>query len=374
MTDKRIFILGSGSSIGHSNGLFPSILGFFSSAYKLGYHRTESFRKVELFARQILGKNIFTSKSTLDIEAFFTLIEIEIERNPSPDLLYIRNELLLLIQRVLLELESRLKIDDSEYDYFIKLLRKTDTIITYNWDILLDNKLSRKEILEKRYHKDGDYNIDVKHYENFVVKISAFSEATWEYISVNEPYEEWNPESGFYIKAHGSVDWYYCGNEACRAYRKVFPVQNPLSQHYCSECHEELSCLIIPPVLNKSYRNYPIIRKIWNIAAKEIASSSELIIWGYSLPPTDFYTSWLIRQARKGHIKQITLINPEVITKSKKQVRVRISFVRKYYDIFRDILPKGAVFLYETFSDYYNKNDIFKKYSLLESGRMMKNI
>lgn len=376
MNDKRVYILGSGSSIGHSRGKFPSILDFFSLAYKQGYHSLEEFKRIDEFAKQFLGKNIFTAKSRIDIEEFFTLVEIEVERSHSPSLLHIKNKLLQLIQRLLLDLGEKLDSKTSEYDFFIEKLREKDTVITYNWDILLDNKLDRKAILENWYQKISRSNrkITLKHYENFVVKISAFSEATRANIAVNAPYEEWNPDHGFYIKAHGSVDWYYCANEACRAFRKVFPVQNLRSRHYCSECHEELNCLIIPPVLNKGYRNYPMIRKLWNLASKEIASSSELIIWGYSLPPTDFYTSWLIRQARKGHINKITLINPEVVTKNRKGHRVRISFIRKYYDIFRDIIPKESVDLYETFSDYRQHNDIFMKHSIDKSSRILKNL
>jgi hypothetical protein len=71
--------------------------------------------------------------------------------------------------------------------------------------------------------------------------------------------------------------------------------------------------MIIPPVLKKEYRQYPLIRRIWNIASKEIESADEIIIWGYSLPPTDFLVFGLLRQARDKSLKRLILINPNIV-------------------------------------------------------------
>lgn len=371
---KKIFLLGSGSSIGHSKGVFPSILGFFSSAHALGLYGNEATKKIHNYARNLMGRNIFSSRSKIDIEALFTLIEIEIERNPSPKLLLIRLELLKLIQEILICLEDQLPELQSEYNFFIEKLNPLDTIITFNWDILLDNLLSRTEILEGLYKKKKYKNLSAKQYYNFIVRLSAFSESTWSGMTFGHPYEEWNPEIGYYLKAHGSIDWLYCSNEVCRAFRKVFPAINPRVDHFCSECHEQLEFLIIPPVLNKGYRQYPVIRRIWNLAAKEMASVNVLVIWGYSLPPTDFYASWLLRLAREAPLEKLILINPEVISKSKSRTNLRISFIRRYFDLFRQELPKNDILLYETYTDYYNDLNVFKKYPLKRQSEAYKNI
>ena len=371
---KRIFLLGSGSSVGHSEGAFPSILGFFSVANELGLYGNEATKKIHEYVWNLLGRNIFSSRSKIDIEALFTLIEIEIERNPSPDLLLIRQELLKLIQTILILLEGKLPNQKSEYNYFLEKLNPSDTIITFNWDIVLDNLLSRTEILVDRYKKKTSKDIAAQQYENFIAKLSAFSEGTWGGLSFGHPYEEWNPENGYYLKAHGSIDWLYCSNEACRAFRKVFPAINPQSKHYCAECHEQLEFLIIPPVLNKGYRQYPIIRRIWNLAAKEIATVNILVIWGYSLPPTDFYASWLLRLAREAPLEKVILINPDVISKTKSRVNLGISFIRRYFDLFRKKLPKENLLLYETYTDYYNNLDVFKKYPLKSQSEAYRNI
>ena len=47
----------------------------------------------------------------------------------------------------------------------------------------------------------------------------------------------------------------------------------------------------------------------------------ELVIWGYSLPPTDFYSQWLFRQAPPHRLERVRIINPEV---GKDEFRTRL--------------------------------------------------
>ena len=315
MDFKRIYILGAGSSIGHSKRLFPSITGFFEAAKKLGLGSQKEFNLVEEYAEKVLGKPLLRGKSQIDIESLFTHIEIEIERKQSPDLLAIRQQLLKLIQGVLIGLGEKIEGQEGEYHNLSAKLHENDTIITFNWDLLLDNILNRDNILNICYgNKKGDLR---GQYYQFMFKLSAWGEQTLGGISITEPYSAWNPGIGYYLKVHGSIDWFFCYNESCRGWRKTFPLLYPVQTHYCSECHEPLESLLVPPVLNKTYRQYPIIRRIWNLAAKEISFANELIVWGYSLPPTDFYSLWLLRQARESPLQRITLINPSVTSKGR---------------------------------------------------------
>ena len=100
---KRIYILGAGGSIGHSQGSFPSITHFFTSAMKLGHKGDEEFVKIGEYVEEALGLNII-SKPFVNIEDLCTHIEIEIERKSSPKLLEIRQNLLRLIQDILVGL------------------------------------------------------------------------------------------------------------------------------------------------------------------------------------------------------------------------------------------------------------------------------
>ncbi len=294
-------------------------------------------------------------------------------------LLAIREQLHKLIQSVLLGLEPKIhnparrsedKIPPGEYHLLYSKLEPQDTIVTFNWDILLDNVLEREQIL------DGDKGFATKdinaprpnQYRHFFNELSAKAEMSWKHIVFDQPYQEWKPESGYYLKVHGSIDWFYCSNDQCRASRKVFPLLEPSKQHYCAECHEPLVLLIIPPVINKTYRQHPLVRKIWNVAAKEFSIVEELVVWGYSLPTTDFYATWLFRQARQSSLKTITIIDPSAIT---KEYHLSLSFLRKFYDIFRDLIPKESVHIYESFEDYCGNENVFAKHEI-ESNEIMK--
>ena len=364
---KRIFILGAGSSIGNSKGLFPSVYQFFTTARELKLWSSEKYRNLNEYGRSIYGKNIFASNVKTDIEDFFTFIEIEIEKNPSHELFKIRQQLLDIIQQVLTKLCTNNANKNGEYANFASEIKSNDTIITFNWDISLDHYLHRDYVLKGFLPKNKieDDKIQYYQYYNFILDYSALGEHTWKKIGIDQPYQQWDISKGYYLKAHGSVDWYYCQNESCRAFRKVFPVIEPTKDYSCSECHEQLDCLIIPPILNKGYRQYPLIRRIWNLATQEINSCTDLIIWGYSLPPTDFYCSWLIRQARQAPIKNLILINPEVITKRASKIQFGRSFVGKFTSIFNGI--DINVSLFENFNDYLANLDIKEKYDVGES-------
>jgi len=364
MSTKRVYILGAGSSIGHSKGIFPSLAEFFTTAEKQGLVKNSEFDKVLKFAKKVTGKDLLSKKSkAIDVEALFTHIEIELERSSSSELLSIREQLHKLIQSVLLSLETKINISQGEYHLLCSKLQPQpqpqDTIITFNWDLLLDNILGRKETL-KKYSKGGSAIIDGL-YEQFFFRLAACGEGTLDGITIEHPYQEWDSEFGHYLKVHGSIDWFYCSNDQCRASRKVFPLSEPAKQHYCAECHEPVVLLVIPPVINKAYRQHPLIRRIWNVAAKEMSVAEELVIWGYSLPTTDFYATWLFRQARQSLLKNITIINPS--TFSKKKV-LNKAFIRRFYDIFRDIVPKESVHVYESFEDYCNDRDILSKHKI----------
>lgn len=372
MAGKRVFILGAGASISHSNGTFPSILTFFHTAKELGLASSQPFKRIAKYAATVLGKDLNKDDDYVDVEKFFTYLEIEIERNPAPQLFQLRHDFLYVIQRVLLKSSINIKPADGDYEIFASKLNKKDTIISFNWDLLLDDVLHRKSILKKYLEDEPNGTLTRVQYNNYVTDLSAYGEQTLGNISIHRPYKQWGEERGYLLKLHGSIDWYFCANEACRAYQKVFPLLSPEKVHYCAECHEKIGYLIIPPILNKSYRQYPLIRRIWNLAAKELSIANEIILWGYSLPPTDFYASWLLTQGRHSNLQKLTIINPELINQKTK--RGRITFIKKFYDFYRDLMPKSSVSLYEYFDDYAEDKDIFKKFPTTVYSRLLNSV
>ena len=171
---------------------------------------------------------------------------------------------------------------------------------------------------------------------------------------------------GYYLKLHGSVDWYFCNNHLCRAYSLVFPVNDYFNDNFCAECHKKLRPMLIPPILNKPYNQYSGIQKLWGTALRKIERCTELIIWGYSLPPTDFNSSWLLRHARMA--RKISIINPDCMLKSKsnqsaKSLRMNRIFLENFNSIFGANTDLNAKLeTYEMFPDYFENMSIERKY------------
>jgi len=122
MQGKRLFILGAGASIGHTNKLFPSINKFFIKADELGIFSKEKheFKELADYIQEFFGQNIFKKRIKMNIETIFTHLEIQLERSSGGNLIGIREQLLNLIRLVLIKLASQVRDQDGEYKKFAK--------------------------------------------------------------------------------------------------------------------------------------------------------------------------------------------------------------------------------------------------------------
>lgn len=375
MSEKRVIVLGAGASIGHSEGRLPGIGDIFKSAKQHHITTAPSSEKIlnskyavlSKYIAEHFGVSILDSSKAINIEEILTYIEIETERDSSGALVGIRRQLKELIREVLVSASQMLNDSEGDYDNFLKKLSADDTVITFNWDLLLDSFLKKE--LANNYmaimHNAGNHRIQYRNFlDSFTVqkKYNLFTdgiEAEQRY-RIHFPYTKWEGRS-VYLKLHGSIDWFSCSNSGCRAHGELFVVEDPMKEYFCSDCYEQLYNVLIPPVLNKQLREFPIIRKIWNTALHEMREAKHLVIWGYSLPPTDFYSSWLLRQARTN-ITTLTLIDPSVVSKT---VRLNNSYINRFAELFRKTIPKTDIRLFESMSDYVDSQDVYSKYSSL---------
>lgn len=355
MNPKKVYILGAGSSIAHSEGLFPSINDFFARAYPF-IKNGDEFSTLALYIKENFAKNMLDEDCRLNIEDVLTHIEIEIERNPSIQGDNLRRQLLGIIDVTLRRLEAEYKLSGKrgEYHDFADQISDRDSIITFNWDLLLDNALGREPILKGMLIEESR-GLLKEHYWNFISHFSGYGEQLVDGIQIKSPYRSWD-KKGQYLKLHGSIDWFYCSNEGCRCSQRLFPIYGEDNKLYnCGECHGKLELLMIPPVLNKVYVKYPVINRMWNLAAKEISDVNELIIWGYSLPLTDFYASWLLRRSRRGNINNLAIIDPGAYN---KKDGIKPEFILRFYDIYMGKLSRENIYLYESFMDYISNNNV----------------
>ena len=327
---------------------------------------------MEKYIKEKFNKSILYSRQKLNIEDILTNLEIDIEKTKSNDLQIIRDRVITIILVIFFKLTSKSDYykKNSEYFLFFDKLKDNDTIITYNWDILLDNIFDRKKLTSKLENRNlsGDVieNISKKQYLRMLIELSAYRDFSWD--RTGAPYEKYHSK-GYYLKLHGSIDWLYCPNEDCGSYSKVFPVENIIGKEYfiaeykCHECSSKMKHLIIPPVLNKNYSRFPFIKKLWNIALEELKSTDELVIWGYRLPPTDFYNRWLFRQ-KSDKLKKVSIINPECFNKIKNnKLQRNMIFLEPFLDIFKASKTATEISYYENYGDYLNNIKYSEKYS-----------
>ena len=373
--NKTVFILGAGASYSHSNKEFPLINDIFKVAKQSlvtslitdGKTLNPNYECVEIYIRENFNKSILDSRQKLNIEDILTNLEIDIEKIKSNDLQIIRDRIIAIILNTfyILTHKSNYYKKNGEYFLLFNQLEENDTIITYNWDLLLDNILDREKIISNVKNlgqvEDG---ISKKQYLNMLTDLSAYRDLSWDRTS--EPYEKYYSK-GFYLKLHGSLDWLYCPNEDCGSYSKVFPIKNIFGKGYliekykCSECRSEMKHLIIPPVLNKNYSSFPFVKKLWNIALEEIQSANELVIWGYRLPPTDFYNRWLFRQ-KSDKLKRVSIINPECVKRINKKLKENNTFLKPFLDIFKASKIEPEMSYYKNYTDYVDNKKYLDKY------------
>jgi hypothetical protein len=211
------------------------------------------------------------------------------------------------------------RCQDQRCEYLEKIFRKmspTDTIISFNWDILADSTL------------------DFLGNAQFTNYLKLMSEKT---ISISE-----YKKAGLFLKLHGSVNWFFCNNRSCPNYREIrlptaanqhlphFPGVGSFSK--CERCKEESKFFLVPPVSNKVLiHQNSFLHKLWLIAREKLAYADKIVFIGYSFPSTDFYTEWLFRQINflVGRKPEITIVNPEVKNKDSQ-------VMKRYKTIFKD--------------------------------------
>jgi hypothetical protein len=368
---KTVYLLGAGASIGNTHGKFPGIDTIFRTAKDLNI-LSETTKKVlpqfddlSKYVKTIMKKNVLVKSEKINIETLMTYIDLELEASNDNSYYYgLKAKLNKIIRDVIINSSEAYWSDNEycEYKLLSDTLSKEDTIVTYNWDTMLDDILGRKFLINdifNHYSYEKEKFRDNQYY-NFLYDISAIALMTRGHISIDLPYKDYVNKKGYFLKQHGSIDWYYCSNKDCRAYGEIFPMdEHNIDGYYCSECHTKLEVLIVPPILNKRIRTFPALNRIWNLSAQEISNCQRLVIWGYSFPPTDFYSKWLISK-NSNSIEDLIIINPNLIRNTQRNI-FRNSI---FFNNIKSVLPIVNIntSYYEYFKDFISHNDINNKY------------
>jgi hypothetical protein len=231
----------------------------------------------------------------------------------------------LIVQALCYCLGTYRKLEDSESATgFMELIKPEDSVITTNWDLLID---------AARDLRFGSAPEDYGTVGNVVLQGN------------NAPLREVRP---MLLKLHGSLSWRYCP----RCQRLVIdPLHHVAGERRVEgatcECTCPFSELIVTPGFVREYRNIHLLN-IWRESLMTLAKADEWIFAGYSLPPDDVGIRTLLLKARCLR---------RDITKSALGVTVVTGRDRRNETLarYRSILPQ-AILDPDDFGDYIQRN------------------
>lgn len=193
------------------------------------------------------------------------------------------------VRRRLIYLPKKAKYSCSKWEHIFRTLKREDTIVTLNYDLVQENTLNAisQEKGSKKIHPLYEKMTGLLHPTIYC------SGRIGIYFDERERY------SGWYLKLHGSIGWCYCPNPDCLGHQIIdqFPTSRPDIRDFCSSCGSPIEMVIVPPTMHKAFGKYPKLGAIWSLAHEELTKSTSVVFVGVSFSPSDYYLSWLIKSS-----------------------------------------------------------------------------
>lgn len=369
---KTVFILGAGFSTScgapPQGALLKEIFNLEKKSFKSTNDRKKVIQLLDSF-KSFASKNLFLSIKEIEnmaLEDIFTpidrcILEDISFRDISPDkLIKIREELFNLL---ILALRENITNPDAEYiKHFAKILVdkckvrtkkiKEDpiSVITTNWDIILDNAIQKELDLLKESDNKEPFE-GVVDYCCYVSSLNDDDRIKPGLFALGKG--KFNVKL---LKLHGSMNWMQCPR-CQRLYVDFFQKFQGgfiFSSKYCGHCtanyqqrkHESIRLRnnLIMPTFLKDLNNFQI-KLIWQNAGIELSEASKVVFIGYSLPYADFELRQLLsRMIPKNTKIEVILRNED---KPKKGFE-HYSAVHRYKTFF----GKNVKFNYKGASEY----------------------
>jgi hypothetical protein len=302
-TGKRVFILGAGCSYSDLKILTKNL---FQNIYDDNTAYFSKDKSISKFLKYLYpnGLSGHFAKNDVNIEDLLSTIDAAINTPTINDGAIFSKEILQKIKETLSFLivkqlwTSPAKQSDP-YSQFVEIydLDNTDTIITFNYDTLLDRVIMKK------------FNVS----------------------TLNELYFEQSNLAPRLLKLHGSINWIFKDN-------KVVPItwqQQPTTNNRYA---------IIPPTL---YKNPGRFEELWGTARAALSQASDIWFIGYSMPPLDISARYVFRRGiRMNFLKKnqatIHVVNPDstVLERFCTQLHPEIDYKRATFDEFLEKFSK----------------------------------
>jgi len=150
--------------------------------------------------------------------------------------------------------KQNLNYNSSVYEKFIKKLNPDDTIVSFNYDLLIEKTLKNLNLPMP--------NFGIINTSNSFINNSPFN----------------------LYKLHGSINWSYCPRCKEIFFQDSDIVDEEINNLSAGNCIRKP--LIIAPTLYKSY-SLPKLRILWKKAFKVLSNTPTIYFIGYSIPRAD---------------------------------------------------------------------------------------
>ena len=192
----------------------------------------------------------------------------------------------------------------------IASLKDTDSIVTFNWDTLIDQELEAANTKISKALLDGlakSANPD----RGAVVEDNS--------IRIKQLH------SGSFLKVHGGINLTHCTSLNC--YRHESPYVWRSSEEtpaywQCGECGSSTQETILSPHGAKTYASGRFFRHQANLAAEKLSIASKIVVIGYSFPVFDIEARSMLRCSRlddndsEAWLSEVSIVDPKTVQKS----------------------------------------------------------
>lgn len=344
---KRVVVLGAGATRGAEYVVAPKpgaprllCLPPLNADFFTQLQRIDTVKHQDLI-RNVVDDilRIYEPNFTLTLEQYFTQLEAMLAMvkeavvaapNFGPDRVAdMRTRLLWAVAAVLEESADVAKADSparlnpcSYHAGLVKVLKARDTIISFNYDCLMDDALRSQggRKWSARYGYGFPRPTRVEGFEGWSGDTAVHGENR----SIN------------LLKLHGSLNWFpFPAVETGRIQLRQKPYKQRGEKLY----------EIIPPEYAKSIGSRPIFRTLWSKAELALRRSSTIAFIGFSFTPTDLHVDALFRLALTANrnLERVIIVNPS----AEHRRRIRSILARSLqggarliqFDMFEEFAP-----------------------------------
>ena len=349
---KVVYILGAGCS---KEDKAPLVREFFNVAFNEVLPKIDKpqlkkrFLNIKEFRDLVLPQsNVEELLSYIDMQGIYKIKK----QLKSPH--FLRKDLIYLIAKTI---EVNMGVGSSENyanfkSNYLGSVTPIPTVISFNWDIALDNTLISNSLDFSGESDTGvllgiDYGTDFRYFTKKDKILKANRNLSYKL-----------------LKLHGSLNWLFC--KSCSSNNKYFADGDKVMVRVsegekieCPECKKNLIPVIIPPTFNKLKDQgiISLIKEVWVEAFNAIEDSECIFIIGYSFPEDDVHFKLFLRSALyANYLKNKKTINI-IAVNYKKYIDEKAEFESHYKKIIdipeAEIRPK---FHYLKFGEFADSN------------------